>query len=57
MKVEMHQRHLKDLQERFRLKHEQNLKQLQSELRQTNEHHAKLIEAAKPQQHTVDVRA
>ena len=57
MKVEMHQRHLKDLQERFRLNHEQHLKQLQSDIRQTKEHNAKLIEKSKPQQHTVDVRA
>lgn len=57
MKVEMYQRHLQNLQERSRLIHEQNLKQLQSELRQTQEHNAKLIEAAKPQQHMVDVRA
>jgi len=57
MKVEMYQRHLKDLQERFRLNHEQHLKQLQSDIRQTKEHNAKLIEQSKPQQHTVDVRA
>jgi hypothetical protein len=57
MKVEMYQRHLKDLQERFRLNHEQHLKQLQSDIRQTKEHNAKLIEKSKPQQHTVDVRA
>ena len=57
MKVEMHQRHLKDLQERFRLNHEQHLKQLQSDIRQMKEHNAKLLEATKPQQHMVDVRA
>ena len=57
MKVEMHQRHLKDLQERFRLNHEQHLKQLQSDIRQTKENNAKLLEAIKPQQHMVDVRA
>ena len=57
MKVEMHQRHLQNLQERFRLNHEQNLKQLQSNAREAKEHNAKLIEQTKPQQHTVDVRA
>jgi hypothetical protein len=57
MKVEMYQRHLKELQERSRLIHEQNLKQLQSDVRQTKEHNVKLIEATKPQQHMVDVRA
>ena len=57
MRVEMYQRRLQDLQERFRSIHEQNLKQLQSELRETKEHNAKLLEATKPQQHIVDVRA
>ena len=57
MKTELHQRHLQNLQERFRLNHEQNLKQLQSDTQQKKEHNAKLIEAAKPQQHMVDVRA
>ena len=57
MKVEMHQRHLKELQERFRLNHEQHLKQLQSDARQTKEHHLKLIEESKPQKNMVDVRA
>jgi hypothetical protein len=57
MKVDAHQRHLKELQERSRLMHEQNLKRLQSDALQTKEHNVKLIEATKPQQHTVDVRA
>jgi hypothetical protein len=57
MKVELHQRHLKELQERFRLNHEQNLKRLQLDARQTKEHNVKLIEDTKPQQHMVDVRA
>lgn len=57
MKVDMYQRHLQDLQYRTRLIHEQNLKQLQSDLRQVKEHNAKLLEASKPQQHIVDVRA
>jgi hypothetical protein len=57
MKVEMHQRHLKELQERSRLVSEQNLKRLQVNAQQTKEHHAKLIEASKAQQHIVDVRA
>ena len=57
MKVELHQRHLKELQERFRLNHEQNLKRLQSDVQQTKEHNVKLIEDTKPQQHMVDVRA
>jgi hypothetical protein len=57
MKVEAHQRHLKELQERFRLLHEQNLKRLQVDARQTKEHHVKLVEESKPSKHMVDVRA
>jgi hypothetical protein len=57
MKVDAHQRHLKELQERSRVMHEQNLKRLQSDALQTKEHYVKLVEATKPQQHTVDVRA
>jgi hypothetical protein len=57
MKVEAHQRHLKELQERSRLLNEQNLKRLQLDARQTKEHNVKLIEEARPQQHMVDVRA
>ncbi len=57
MKVEMHQRHPKELQERSRLINEQNLKRLQLDAQQTKEHNVKLIEASKAQQHIVDVRA
>lgn len=57
MKVDTHQRHLQDLQQRVRLTHEQHLKRLQVDARQMKDHHAKLIEAAKSQQHIVDVRA
>jgi hypothetical protein len=53
----MHQRHLKELQERSRLINEQNLKRLQADAQRTKEHHVKLIEANKAQQHIVDVRA
>jgi hypothetical protein len=57
MKVEAHQRHLKELQDRFRVMHEQNLKRLQSDALQTKEHYVKLIEESKPSKHMVDVRA
>jgi len=57
MKVEMHQRHIKELQERFRLNHEQHLNRLQLDARQTKEHHLKLIEESKSEKHMVDVRA
>jgi hypothetical protein len=57
MKVEMHQRHLKELQERSRLMQEQNLKRLQLDALQTKEHHSKLIEESKPSKHMVDIRA
>ena len=57
MKVEMHQRHLKELQERFRLNHEQHLNRLQLDARQTKEHHLKLIEESKSEKNMVDVRA
>ena len=57
MKVELYERHLHDLRERYRWIHEQNLKQLQKEQRQLHEHHVKLAEAARPDQRTVDVRA
>jgi hypothetical protein len=57
MKVEMHQRHLKELQERSRLMQEQNLKRLQLDALQTKEHHSKLVEESKPSKHMVDIRA
>jgi hypothetical protein len=57
MKVDAHQRHLKELQDRSRVMHEQNLKRLQSNAQQTKEHYVKLIEESKPSKHTVDVRA
>jgi hypothetical protein len=56
MRVDVHQTHLKEMQERSRLINEQNLKRLQLNVQQTKEHNAKLIQDAKPQ-HTVDVRA
>jgi hypothetical protein len=56
MRVDVHQSHLKEMQERSRLINEQNLKRLQLNVQQTKEHNAKLIQDAKPQ-HTVDVRA
>jgi hypothetical protein len=57
MKVEAHQRHLKELQERSRLMQEQNLKRLQLDALQTKEHHSKLVEESKPSKHMVDIRA
>jgi hypothetical protein len=57
MKVDAHQRHLKELQDRSRVMHEQNLKRLQSNAQETKEHYVKLIEESKPSKHTVDVRA
>ena len=57
MRVEDYQRHLQELRERFRWIHEQNLKQLNKEIRQVHEHNVKLQVLAKPQPHTVDVRA
>jgi hypothetical protein len=57
MKVDAHQRHLKELQDRSRMMHEQNLKRLQVNAQQTKEHYVKLVEESKPSKHTVDVRA
>jgi hypothetical protein len=57
MKVDAHQRHLKELQDRSRVMHEQNLKRLQSDARETKEHHLKLVEESKPSKHMVDLRA
>ena len=57
MKVEAHQRHLKELQDRSRVMHKQNLKRLQVNAQQTKEHYVKLVEESKPSKHMVDVRA
>lgn len=57
MRVELHERHLHEMRERFRTIHELNLAQLQKTIQRNVEHALKLVNKVqqKPPAHTVDV--